>query len=175
MARLKVFRAQMGFFESVVAAPSQKAALEAWGVRQDLFHEGLAEPTRDPEAVEAAVARPGAPLRRAAGSQDPFTADPAPPQAPERSPPKAAARRPAVGGGSAKLPPPDRSALDAAERALAEEEAERRRGADALAAEQARLDERKRGLETESRDRRRRLERAVAKARRAYENAGGKA
>lgn len=42
MPRLKVFRAQMGFFDSVIAAPSQKAALEAWGARQDLFHEGFA-------------------------------------------------------------------------------------------------------------------------------------
>lgn len=71
--RLKVFQARLGFFDAVIAAPSQKAALEAWGVSQDLFHEGLAALAREAGAVEAALARPGVVLRRAAGSRAPFS------------------------------------------------------------------------------------------------------
>ena len=74
--RLKVFRAAMGFFESVVAAPSQKAALDAWGTRQDLFKEGMAAVTNDPQAVEAALAHPGVVLQRPTGSKGGF--EPAP-------------------------------------------------------------------------------------------------
>ena len=35
--KLKVSQAQFGFFDTVVAAPSQAAALRAWGVNQNLF------------------------------------------------------------------------------------------------------------------------------------------
>ena len=81
MARpLKVFRAHLGFYDSVVAKPSRKAALEAWGSRRDLFREGFAEETNDPEPVKAALARPGVVLRRAFGSPDPFLETPAPPK-----------------------------------------------------------------------------------------------
>jgi hypothetical protein len=46
--KLKVFQAQFGFHDSVVAAPSQTAALRAWGTRQNLFGEGQARLTEDP-------------------------------------------------------------------------------------------------------------------------------
>ena len=64
MARaLKVFRTPIGFHDAYVAAPSQKAALEAWGVRQDLFKEGQAAVADDPAAqaaldAERAAGRP---------------------------------------------------------------------------------------------------------------------
>ena len=73
---LKVFRTHLGFFDTVIASPSMKAALEAWGTRQNLFHEGLAEITNDPKAVMAALAKPGVVLRRAAGSSDQFSENP---------------------------------------------------------------------------------------------------
>ena len=130
---LKVYAAPLGFFESVVAAPSKAAALRAWGVHQDLFASGDAKVTTDAEAVEAALAHPGAPLRRAVGDKGPFKFAPdlpAPPAPPRRA--ASAARR------------PDRSRLDAAEARLehAEEaqargEAEFFRRREALEAEEA--------------------------------------
>ena len=74
--RLKVFQAQFGFYDSVVAAPSQAAALRAWGTHQNLFADGEAQVTTDEAAVEAAMAHPETPLRRAVGSNDGFALEP---------------------------------------------------------------------------------------------------
>ena len=105
-ARLKVYRSHIVFYETVVAAPSQKAALEAWDVRQNLFAEGAAEVTDDPDTVKAALAQPGVVLKRAAGSNDVYAADPSTPSLPA--------------GKKAKTvkPNPDRRALEDAEAAL---------------------------------------------------------
>jgi hypothetical protein len=74
MARkLKVYQTALGFFEEAIAAPSMKAALEAWGSNSNLFHQGAAKETNDPEIVAAALAKPGVVLRRAVGSSGPFT------------------------------------------------------------------------------------------------------
>jgi hypothetical protein len=70
--KLKVFQAQFGFYDTVVAAPSQAAALRAWGTRQNLFASGDAKVVTDEAAVAAATAQPETPLRRAIGSTDPF-------------------------------------------------------------------------------------------------------
>lgn len=67
MPRLKVYSAPMGFHEAIVAAPSQKAALQAWGVPRDLFADGGAAVTDDPDAVAAALKQPGVVLRRPLG------------------------------------------------------------------------------------------------------------
>ena len=43
MARaLKTYLTSIGFFDLAVAAPSMKAALEAWGVQRNLFQQGVA-------------------------------------------------------------------------------------------------------------------------------------
>ena len=60
---LKVFRAAVGFFDAVVAAPSRRAALEAWGARGDLFALGEAEEVNDLALREEALARPGEVIR----------------------------------------------------------------------------------------------------------------
>src|SRR3954464_10059196 len=52
--KLKVFQASLGFYATVVAAPSQAAALRAWGIRQNLFGDGVARPAEDEKAVEVA-------------------------------------------------------------------------------------------------------------------------
>jgi hypothetical protein len=126
---LKVFRTHLGFFDTIVAVPSMKAALEAWGAKQNLFHEGLAEVTNDPKAVMAALAKPGVVLRRAAGSGAAFTEDPDLPmlRATRRA-------KTAKAAGQHKLPlprpepkPVDRRKLDAAKKALDELESEERR------------------------------------------------
>lgn len=74
MARkLKTYRTSLGFFDLAIAAPSMKAALEAWGSKANLFHQGIAGETADPAIVSATTARPGVVLRRAVGSTDAFT------------------------------------------------------------------------------------------------------
>jgi len=54
MARtLKTFTTSAGFFDLAVSAPSMKAALEAWGSSSNLFHQGFATLSEDPEVVAA--------------------------------------------------------------------------------------------------------------------------
>lgn len=61
--RLKVFVTRIGLHEWAVAASSQKAALKAWDVRENLFASGAAKETQDVAAVEAALKSPGVPVR----------------------------------------------------------------------------------------------------------------
>ena len=69
MARkLKTFTTSAGFFDLAVAAPSMKAALEAWGSRNNLFQHGFAKVSEDPKIVAATMAHPGVVLRRPVGS-----------------------------------------------------------------------------------------------------------
>jgi colicin import membrane protein len=72
MPRIKVFTANLGFYETAVAARSQKMALAHWGVTRDLFHEGTAKETNDRKAVEAAMRKVGMVVRRPIGSIGPF-------------------------------------------------------------------------------------------------------
>jgi colicin import membrane protein len=72
MPKIKVFTANLGFYETAVAARSQKMALAHWGVTRDLFREGSAKETRDPKAVEAAMRKVGMVVRRPIGSAGPF-------------------------------------------------------------------------------------------------------
>ena len=73
MARkLKTYQTSVGFFDMAVAAPSMKAALEAWGSRSNLFHQGFAREAEDPKIVAAAMARPGVVLKRPVGSSGAF-------------------------------------------------------------------------------------------------------
>jgi hypothetical protein len=67
-AKLKVFRTSVGFDDAYVAAPSRKAALEAWGAGTDLFAAGAAEPVTDPALMKSALERPGEVVRVSRGS-----------------------------------------------------------------------------------------------------------
>jgi hypothetical protein len=49
-----------------------KAAREAWGADSNLFHQGAAKQSDDPEVVAATMAKPGVVLRRPVGSQRSF-------------------------------------------------------------------------------------------------------
>jgi colicin import membrane protein len=74
MARkLKTYVTSLGFFDQAIAAPSMKAALEAWGADSNLFHQGAAKETTDPDVVAATLAKPGVVLRRPVGSSGRFT------------------------------------------------------------------------------------------------------
>ena len=66
--KLKVFRTPIGFHDAYVAAPSQKAALEAWGAESNLFAQGIAEKVDDEKLVKAALDQPGKVIRVARGS-----------------------------------------------------------------------------------------------------------
>jgi hypothetical protein len=179
--RLKVFAASLGFYDSVVAAASQGAALEAWGVRQNLFAEGQARVESDPKAVAAALAHPGQPLHRPMGSDEPYALEPGAlpkvPAGPKKTPAPAKTAptdRPPPKAAKPPPPPADRGDLDAAEAAL--------RGLDHdRTAEEAAFARRREALDTEEvkaqadyvaarRDRKQ----AVEKARAAYAKAGGR-
>ena len=47
--KLKVFQAQFGCYDTVVAAAGQAAALRAWGTRQNLFASGGANLISNPD------------------------------------------------------------------------------------------------------------------------------
>ena len=93
MARqLKVFRTHLGFHDLIVAAPSKKAALEAWGASPNLFSQGFAAETNEPKLVEAALKKPGVVLKRQFGSTGEFRENGEDLQIPKASAAEAAAR-----------------------------------------------------------------------------------
>jgi hypothetical protein len=74
MARkLKTYQTSLGFFDLAMAAPSMKAALEAWGADSNLFHQGAARESDDPAVIAATMAKPGVVLRRPVGTDRPFS------------------------------------------------------------------------------------------------------
>jgi colicin import membrane protein len=70
--KLKTYQTSLGFYDLAIAAPSMKAALEAWGAGSNLFHQGVAKESGDPEIVAATMSKPGVVLRRPVGSYGPF-------------------------------------------------------------------------------------------------------
>ena len=166
MRKLKTYQTSLEFFDLAIAAPSMKAALEAWGSETNLFHQGLAKETDDPAIIAAAMAKPGVVLRRAVGSNVGFSVHAALP----KDPPAVE-----VNGTRGKriLTPPaaspprkfnDNAAREAAiayareqdrrdrERRRQEgaQEAERRRRGQAIAKAQAALDEARRTHDTKT-------------------------
>jgi hypothetical protein len=71
-SKLKTYQTSLGFFDLAIAAPSMKAALEAWGADSNLFHQGAAKESDDPDIIAAAMAKPGVVLRRPVGSDGSF-------------------------------------------------------------------------------------------------------
>ena len=176
--RLKVFIAQIGFYDTVVAAPSQAAALRAWGTNQNLFAGGGARETDDIQAVEAALASPETPLRRVVGTDNPFELEPRGlpniPDAPKKwaedlhpkKPPKLVPR--------VRKPVADRSPLDAAEAALKQVDDERKQEEADLRRRQDELDATKTSSQERYVAKRQAATAAVVEARTAYRAAGGK-
>lgn len=112
--KLKVFRTAIGFEDAYVAAPSRKAALDAWGADADLFARGVAEEVTDVTLMKAPIAKPGEVIRVSRGDLAQHL----------KALPKKAARKavrtPANPASVAKpKPPPKRDKVDAAEKALA--------------------------------------------------------
>ncbi len=156
MARkLKTYQTSLGFFDMAIAAPSMKAALEAWGSNSNLFHQGVAKETDEPKVVAATMAKPGVVLRRPVGSSGPFAEHAALP----RDLPGDAKGRPKQHRQSKKQAP-SKSSVKAARRAALEYER----------TERQRQSERRKEEATRAKERQRR-ERAVAKAQTALDKA----
>lgn len=121
---LKVFATHIGFHDLIVAAPSMKAAAEAFGARVRIFAEGLAKRIEDGEAVRAALAQPGVVLKRPHGGKGPFKKEPDPIPMPRVS----AARKKAIQRAAQKRK------RGAADRKKAQEEGRRKAAQEAKAA-----------------------------------------
>ena len=162
MARLKVYRTPIGFHDAYVAAPSQKAALAAWGSDHDLFARGVAEQIDDPDLTAAPLAHPGEVVKRLRGTAaEQIAAAPPPARTPARP---AAATKP--------MPPrPDRAAIEQADRAIAEATARRTEAERLLAAQEAALADRRRAMRADHAAELKRLEGARERAERAYADA----
>jgi hypothetical protein len=137
---LKVYRTPIGFHDAYVAAPSQKAALAAWGSDANLFARGVAEQVTDPMLIGAALAEPGKVIKRLRGTAEEQIA--ALPQGMPEKP-----KRRTVKSTTPTKPRPSRDVLDAAEQTLAKVEAEHQAQLDdirnrerALAAERQQLE-----------------------------------
>lgn len=72
MPKYKVFRATGGFYDMIVAAPSRKAAIEAWGAEAKVFENGFAAETHDPQLVKLATQKPYVVFRRLLGKKGDF-------------------------------------------------------------------------------------------------------
>jgi hypothetical protein len=186
-SKLKVFQTRIGFHDYVVASPSRAAALRAWGTRRDLFAQGLAAVATDPEVVAAALAHPDTPLKRPAGSSQPFGVEPAQPKIAEVDPD--GERQPAAERTKAARRRPDRRQLAAAEADLARIDADYQHGVrrineklQAIGIEEADLMKRRAALKQQEEEQRRDWKRRRSKAvkvveqeRQTYLRAGGKA
>ena len=175
--RLKVFVAQIGFYDTVVAAASQTAALKAWGTRQNLFTGGQARLIDDPQAVEAALANPEVPLRRIVGTDNPFELNPRGlpviPDAPKKWADEVHTKRPAPPRPKKAKPPASRTKLDKAEAALRRVDDDRKREETDLRRRQEDFDAEREAAQTTYIERRRAATAAVVAARQIYRKAGG--
>ncbi|MBR0849154.1 cell envelope biogenesis protein TolA [Bradyrhizobium diazoefficiens] len=158
MARkLRTFQTSLGFHDLAIAAPSMKAALEAWGAGSNLFHQGIAREADDPEVIEAAMAKPGIVLKRPAGSHGRFSEHAA---VPSRSAADDVADKP-----RRKAAKPDK------QRSRKPSEEAARKAAASYEKEQARREAQRRREEEVSAKARERREQAVAEAQSALEEA----
>ena len=169
--KLKVYRTPIGFHDAYVAAPSQKAAIEAWGSDANLLARGVAETVTDPELTAEPLARPGEVVKRSRGSAtEQIAALP-----PERSRSKAKApppEKPRVRKPKAqRRSRPDRAPVEETEYTLERARERHRREERAFAKEMATLDRRRRALDAEHRKEIARLEKIRDRTRDRYETA----
>jgi colicin import membrane protein len=157
MARkLKTYITDVGFYQLAVAAPSMKAALEAWEMKYNVFQEGLAKETHDAAIVAAAEAAPGKVLKRPIGTKGAFKKNPTLPKV--KTSPKqemAQAKRKT-----------NEAAVLRAEAALRLAEAGHQKATRALAQEREALDERANKEDERWRLKKEKLERAIEDAKR---------
>jgi hypothetical protein len=172
--KLKVFRTPIGFHDAYVAAPSRKAALEAWGAESNIFAQGIAEEVTDPKLMEEPIADPGKVIRRVRASADEHFAEL------ERSVPKRkkTARMEEDGGNVVELKPksgpkpkPSRDEVDVADEALEKAQKKQRRKLAEIDEKMRELERRRRQLLRKYEEEREQLERRRDKAKSAYDRA----
>ena len=172
--KLKVYRTAAGFNDAYVAAPSQKAALEAWGSDKDLFARGIAELVTDPALTAEPLASPGVVVKHSRGTTaEQIEAMPSPePQTARQggSGPTEAAKQPRKSKPAPK-PKPSGAKLDAARTALETVSADYDGRMKALADQEAKLTRERRDLEKRQHDDVGAAEAAVKEAREAYDGA----
>jgi len=124
--KLKTYTTSAGFFDLAIAAPSMKAALEAWGSNSNLFQQGFAKESDDPQIVADTMARPGVVLRRAVGTNGRFSEHA---ELPSSLPARPATRKPEKAPTRKDKPPASRRIDEktARQAAFAFEEEQRRR------------------------------------------------
>lgn len=175
MAPLKVFRTPIGFHDAYVAAPSQKAALQAWGADANLFARGAAERVTDPDLMSEPLARPGVVIKRRRASAAEHFASLSVRENADSSPSRRRSRR-SKPLSSANPPPapkprPSRKTLDAAEQGLAQHQAQADAEIATLQKELARIAARISMLREKQAKESARLQRRVDAAHRKYETA----
>ena len=146
MARkLKTYQTSLGFFDLAIAAPSMKAALEAWGADSNLFHQGAARESDDRDVIAATLKKPGVVLKRPVGSDGSFNEQAALPANLDSSTGPTKSNRKSKGS-NAKKKPPSRPIDKAAERkaALAYDREKQRNARELEREEAARQKERER-------------------------------
>ena len=167
-SKLKVFRLTIGFHDAYVAAPSQKAAIEAWGSDKDVFRRGQAEPVADPALTREPLERPGEVIKRLRGTAAEQLAalgdDPEP--AGGRRARGAAAKKPARKART--RPKPNRARIEEAEAALAVADEKHSADRKALAEREAALARERKALEAKQSKEKERLEARLEKAEEAY-------
>lgn len=149
---LKVFRLPIGFHDAYVAAPSQKAAAEAWGSDVAVFARGEAELVTDAKLTKEPLASPGKVIKRLRGTAEEQIAALGADEAPTGRKTAAPARK------KTQKPRPSRAALEKAEAALAAAEASQAEARQELAAREAALARERAVLEKKQREERERLE-----------------
>ena len=170
--KLKVFRTPIGFHDAYVAAPSQKAALEAWGADSNIFAQGIAEQVTDPELMEEPLASPGKVIKKVRGSADEHLAElnRTPTRKKESGKEKGGDIVPPKRKGKPK-PRPSRDELDAAEEAIEKAEKKQRKKLADLDGKIRQLELKRRELQRKHEAERDRLAEEQARARSAYERA----
>ncbi|RKE49956.1 MULTISPECIES: hypothetical protein [unclassified Sphingomonas] len=175
--KLKVYRTVAGFYDAYVAAPSQKAALAAWGSDRDLFARGIAEQVTDPALIAEPLASPGTVVKHSRGTTaEQIAALPeqrapaAPRDADADADPKPTAKPRAKPQAKPK-PRPKRDELDAAEEALTSLRADFNRKKKDLAEREAALAQDRRALEQARSSRMEAAEDALRGQKQAYEEA----
>lgn len=163
MAKLKVYCTPIGFHDAYVAAPSQKAALEAWGSEHNLFARGVAHIVTDPTLTAEPLAHPGQVIKKLRGTAAEQIAA-LPPDKPRAKAPKAAKAAPS----KPIEPPPSREPVDKAEQAIADAEARYRDKRAELDRQEEALERRRKELEHDRTQELERLERARDEAQRRY-------
>jgi hypothetical protein len=163
--KLKTYQTSLGFYDQAVAAPSMKAALEAWGASFNLFHQGAAKETNDPDIVAATMASPGVVLRRPVGSGGPFTESAALPTdlADDEAKPKSKSK--------SKSESKQRPAEGVTKQSRKIDDQDARKAAAAFEKEERRRDAERRKEEAAHAKQRARRDKAVATAQAALDNA----